>query len=133
MERELDRRLLPLKRVDPAAFRREMALQKAFNEALRQTCDDVMVGEPSTGDFRGAFRCATFLIELRTRQVEAVHAGGLEEAQPPAAAVKKARRFRGFAARLCAETALWKGAPPASCEERVLSSLDAALEAATKF
>jgi hypothetical protein len=132
MERELDRRLLPLKHVDGSEFHREMKLQKGFNEALRATCDDVMMKEPSTGDFRGAFRCATFLVELRTQQAEAIAGAGLEVTHAPVASVRRARRFASFAKELCALPA-WKGGAPASCEDRVLGELEDALVAAAKF
>lgn len=134
MERELDRRLLPLKNADPAAFHREMGIQSAFNDALRATCDGVLVKEQSTGDFRGAFRCATFSMELRTRQAVAINAGGLETTpHEPLAKPRHAGRFRAFAAGLCAASALWKAPPPSDCEQRLLGELDAALADAARF
>ncbi len=133
MVRELDRRLLPLKRADAAEFHREMALQKAFNEALRATCDEVMMKEQSTGDFRGAFRCATFLTELRTGQASAIAGAGLEVTHAPAASFRRAKRFAAFAKELCALPAWSGGAAPPSCEDRVLGELEDTLAAAARF
>lgn len=133
MVRELDRRLVPLKTADAGAFPREMALQKAFNEALRATCDDVMAHEQSTSDFRGEFRCTTFLLELRTRQAEAIHAGGLQTTHAPTAGVARAERFRAFAEQLCALGQLWKGAPPDRCVGRILGEIEETLASAAHF
>jgi hypothetical protein len=134
MERELDRRLVPLKRADPVEFHREMALQKSFNDALRETCDEVMMHEPSTGDFRGAFRCATFVIELRAAQAAAIADGrGLELTHAPATTLRRARRFRHFAEELCALTFWRAGAPPDACDARVLGELEDTLDTAAKF
>lgn len=133
MVRELDRRLLPLKSFDAVAFHREMALQKAFNEAVRVTCDDVMDHEQSTGDFRGEFRCTTFLLELRARQAEAINAGGLSVKRAPAARVARAGRFKPFATQLCALEELWKPAPPDLCEGRILGEIEDTLAAAARF
>jgi hypothetical protein len=133
LERELDRRLVPLKQADTTAFHREMALQKHFNEAVRKTCDDVLLGEQSTGDFRGTFRCTTFAIELRAKQAADINAGGLELTREPATKVVRAKQFKTFATELCALPSLWKGAPPSSCEERVMGELEDALATASRF
>lgn len=133
MVRELDRRLVPLKSVDGKAFHAEMALQKAFNEAVRATCDEVLVHEQSTSDFRGEFRCTTFLVELRTHQAENVNAGGLETTHAPAVKVARARRFKAFATQLCALAGLWRGAPPEACEARILGELEDTLAGAARF
>jgi hypothetical protein len=133
MNRELDRRLLPLKRADNKEFHLEMELQKSFNDALRETCDAVMMKEPSTGDFRGAFRCATFLMELRTEQAAAIAGAGLEATHAPAVTIRRAKRFAPFAKGLCALPAWRAGAPPSSCDDRVLGEIEDALAAAAKF
>lgn len=41
MNSELDKRLLPLKQSNPAAFYKEMDLQKAFNQATQKACGKV--------------------------------------------------------------------------------------------
>jgi hypothetical protein len=133
MVRELDRRLVPLKSVDVTAFHREMALQKAFNEAVRATCDEVMDHEQSTGDFRGEYRCTMFLFELRTHQAEAINAGGLTVTHAPAAKVARSRHFKHFATQLCGLEALWKPAPPDLCEGRVLGEIEDMLAKAARF
>jgi hypothetical protein len=133
MVRELDRRLVPLKSVDATEFHREMILQKTFNDALRATCDEIMDHEQSTGDFRGEFRCSTFLTELRARQAESINAGGLTTTHAPAVGAKRARHFKAFATQLCALIDLWKGPPPESCDARILGEIEDTLAGAARF
>ena len=123
MNRELDRRLLPLKTADPVAFRREMELQKHFNEAVTATRDAIMLHEPSTGDFHDSFGAVAALIELRTRQAASANVGGLAISRAPAGATA-APKFKAFAHALCITPAMWKDqSPPSECEARVRGEL----------
>jgi hypothetical protein len=128
MNRELDRRLLPLKEVDVAQFHREMELQKHFNQALWATVDAILLAEPSTSDFHDSFRAAVALLEYRTKQAEAQNRGELAITREPAGPAEAAR-FKAFAQALCASTPLWKaGTPPTDCEARVRGEIADAMK-----
>ncbi len=126
MNRELDRRLLPLKKVDLVEFHREMEIQKHFNKALDATVDAIYPTEPSTGDFHDSFRATVALLDLRARQAASANRGELAISRAPAAP-RDALRFKAFADALCAAPALWKATPPTECEARVRGEIQDAL------
>jgi hypothetical protein len=122
MEKELDNRLLSLKKREPKEFSQEMALQKEFNKAVEKFCEFWGGG---TAGYYNISDCHSNYYTYRYRQAKLIRTGQLElpEGKP-----KKSRdEFRPFADAICKlpEIVWAKKALPRNCNEKVLAEMEA--------
>lgn len=80
MNSELDKRLLPLKKSDPAQFKSEMKLQKAFNTASTKACTAYNACSGTMYKVTRA-ECGIYILQYRIKQIEQINNKGLDIAR----------------------------------------------------
>lgn len=128
MNRELDKRLLPLKEKDPMQFAKEMTLQKEFNDAVKKFCDRYAECGGTMYQYIVP-SCYAGLNQYRTDQAIAVNKNQLFLPNEVVAA-KWSKDFKGFAEQFTVyPEEVWKGKKiPSNRTERVLSGIEKVIQ-----
>ncbi len=128
MNRELDKRLLPLKEKDPVQFAKEMTLQKEFNEAVKKFCDRYAECGGTMYQYVVP-SCYAGLNQYRTDQAIQVNKNQLVLPNEVVTA-KWSKDFKGFAEQFTVyPEEVWKGKKiPSNRTERVLSEIEKVIQ-----
>lgn len=123
MNKEWDERLLTLKKTNAEEFKKEMNLQKEFNLALKnfcqefEKCDGTVFTPVQAG-------CDSGLVRYRSEQIQKIKQNQLSLVEGKKVD-KNGLKFKKFAEALCAlPSDLWKDAQmPADCENKALEEI----------
>ena len=130
---ELDKRLLPLKKADPAEFKNEMKLQKAFNLASEKACNTF---NSCVGTVNSMTRAECFLTVTRWRleQVNQVNANNFSLPESKVSsenrvALKAIAELKEFSELVCKMPKnVFQGQyPPHDCVDRVVEGFSSAV------
>lgn len=130
MNKEIDKRLIPLKQTDIHEFHKEMDLQKEFNQVVKLVCGrdcqaGTLAGTPN-------FSCEVAAFQYRTKIAEKIFKHELtvpvyEKVENRYKDKEKfTKYFKEFATKLCAlPPDIWKNqTKPIDCETKAYEELD---------